>query len=176
MASDVHGDALGATRGACGSAQGAVCHSSKKASWPRGRAVPHATGLGHKGGGAGGYIVCCGLQCVEGVGLDPERGFLASLRRGLPCPSPCYPLAPALPLGHRSRWTAIRDGVVRDNCYNHTETVDERLALFGVTPQLPLYVAADWADMDPTREEQVGSCRTAFGRTVLAGLLDLEPI
>ncbi len=48
---------------------------------------------------------------------------------------------------------------MRDNCYNHTETVDERLASFGVTPQLPLYVAADWADVDPDREQQVGRRR-----------------
>lgn len=73
------------------------------------------------------------------------------------------PCCPAFPLEHGSRWTAIPDGVVRDNCYNHTETVDERLASFGVTPQLPLYVAADWADVDPDREQQVGgACRTAW--------------
>lgn len=57
---------------------------------------------------------------------------------------------------------------MRDNCYNHTETVDQRLASFGFTPELPLYVAADWADVDVDREQEVGqgggpACTTAQG-------------
>lgn len=32
---------------------------------------------------------------------------------------------------HCARWESIHDGIVRDNCYNHTEDVASRLALFG---------------------------------------------
>ncbi len=58
---------------------------------------------------------------------------------------------------------------MRDNCYNHTETVDQRLASFGFTPELPLYVAADWADVDRDREQEVrGERRSALAACCLA--------
>eukprot|EP00198_Chlamydomonas_reinhardtii_P011415 XP_001700752.1 predicted protein [Chlamydomonas reinhardtii] len=43
---------------------------------------------------------------------------------------------------HCRRWEGIRDGIVRDNCYRHTEEVHEQLALFGFSNSTPLYVAA----------------------------------
>lgn len=57
---------------------------------------------------------------------------------------------------NRRRWEGIRDGIVRDNCYRHTEEVHEQLALFGFSNSTPLYVGSYWDDVEPARREQVG--------------------
>lgn len=56
----------------------------------------------------------------------------------------------------RSRWESIHDGVVRDNCYRHTEEVEGQLALFGFSTALPLYVGSYWQDVEPERMGKVG--------------------
>eukprot|EP00198_Chlamydomonas_reinhardtii_P010596 XP_001699933.1 predicted protein [Chlamydomonas reinhardtii] len=56
---------------------------------------------------------------------------------------------------HCARWESIHDGIVRDNCYNHTEDVASRLALFGFSNSTPLYVASYWKDVEPQRRERV---------------------
>ncbi len=37
---------------------------------------------------------------------------------------------------HCARWESIHDGIVRDNCFNHTEDIASRLALFGFSNRL----------------------------------------
>ncbi|KAG2445065.1 hypothetical protein HYH02_008932 [Chlamydomonas schloesseri] len=55
---------------------------------------------------------------------------------------------------HCRRWESIRDGIVRDNCYRHTEEVAAQLALFGFSNSTPLYVGSYWDDVEPGRREQ----------------------
>lgn len=69
-----------------------------------------------------------------------------------------------------SRWESIHDGVVRDNCYRHTEEVEEQLALFGFSTALPLYVGSYWQDVEPERMGKVGA-RDGKGRGK-AGIAD----
>ncbi|GLC41858.1 hypothetical protein PLESTM_001258700 [Pleodorina starrii] len=64
---------------------------------------------------------------------------------------------------HCKRWSNIPDGVVRDNCYNNTETIDVQLRLFAFGTDVPLYVASYWSDVDPERAKNV------MGRLVDAG-------
>lgn len=46
--------------------------------------------------------------------------------------------------------------MVRDNCYNNTETIDVSLKLFAFPTDTPLYVASYWDDVDPDRAKTVG--------------------
>ncbi|GIL48600.1 hypothetical protein Vafri_5079 [Volvox africanus] len=64
---------------------------------------------------------------------------------------------------HCKRWSNIPDGVVRDNCYNNTETIDVQLRLFAFSTNVPLYVASYWNDVEPERAKKV------MGRLVDAG-------
>ncbi|KAG2436256.1 hypothetical protein HXX76_006567 [Chlamydomonas incerta] len=56
---------------------------------------------------------------------------------------------------HCARWESIHDGIVRDNCFNHTEDISSRLALFGFSNSTPLYVASYWKDVQPQRRQRV---------------------
>ncbi|GFR49842.1 hypothetical protein Agub_g11783, partial [Astrephomene gubernaculifera] len=38
---------------------------------------------------------------------------------------------------HCKRWESLQDGVVRDNCYNHTDDIGTRLRLFGLPAAAP---------------------------------------
>ena len=46
---------------------------------------------------------------------------------------------------HCARWENMRDGIVRDNCMNNTETVGDRLLLHRVDTEVPLLVATSWS-------------------------------
>jgi hypothetical protein len=39
-------------------------------------------------------------------------------------------------VAHCRRWEALRDGVVRNNCYNNTEDVHRYLRLMGFLPSV----------------------------------------
>ncbi|KAG2449205.1 hypothetical protein HYH02_005952 [Chlamydomonas schloesseri] len=56
---------------------------------------------------------------------------------------------------HCARWESIHDGIVRDNCFNHTDPIASRLALFGFSNSTALYVATYWRDVEPQRRERV---------------------
>jgi hypothetical protein len=64
---------------------------------------------------------------------------------------------------HCRRWTAIKDGVVRDNCMNNTRTVDEQLQDKGISPELPLYIASHWPDSDHDEVARVRSKLQRYG-------------
>ena len=49
---------------------------------------------------------------------------------------------------HCQRWTAIKDGQVRDNCYNNTDSIATMLDLFGLRKEVSLYVASDLEEVD----------------------------
>ncbi|EFJ43295.1 hypothetical protein VOLCADRAFT_106875 [Volvox carteri f. nagariensis] len=68
---------------------------------------------------------------------------------------------------HCKRWTSIPDGVVRDNCYNNTETIDVQLRLFAFSPDVPLYVASYWNDVEPERAKKVISRLVDAGYRVI---------
>jgi len=73
-------------------------------------------------------------------------------------------------VAHCRRWEAIRDGVIRNNCYNNTETVGEFMELVGVSKAVPLYVAAHWPDVDPQRNTTVMAHLQASGYKVVTSL------
>ncbi|KAG2483042.1 hypothetical protein HYH03_018071 [Edaphochlamys debaryana] len=82
-------------------------------------------------------------------------------------------------LAHCKRWEAIADGVVRDNCYSHTETVEQQLASFGFNTSIPLYVASYWDDVDAERKERSLSALRAAGYRLVTSadvLPLLEPL
>jgi len=58
-------------------------------------------------------------------------------------------------VAHCQRWGSLHDGIVRDNCYNNTDTIHAYLRLVNFPPSVPLYVAAYWPDVDHGREEAV---------------------
>ncbi|GFR48373.1 hypothetical protein Agub_g10263 [Astrephomene gubernaculifera] len=66
-------------------------------------------------------------------------------------------------LEHCKRWESIRDGIVRDNCYRHTEELGTRLPLFNVSARLPLYVASYWEDVTPELREKMVARLVAAG-------------
>ncbi len=66
------------------------------------------------------------------------------------------PFSACSPSPSPRRWSSIPDGVVRDNCYNNTETIDVSLKLFAFPTDTPLYVASYWDDVDPDRAKTVG--------------------
>eukprot|EP00798_Chlamydomonas_sp_ICE-L_P015288 gene15288-21372_t len=51
-------------------------------------------------------------------------------------------------LAHCWRWENLHDGIVRNNCMNNTEDIDNYLKVMGFTPSVPLYVASYWQDVD----------------------------
>jgi hypothetical protein len=53
------------------------------------------------------------------------------------------------------RWEHIHDGIVRDNCFNNTETLGPFLKLMGLETDIPLYVASYWSDVDPALNSTV---------------------
>jgi hypothetical protein len=63
----------------------------------------------------------------------------------------------------RSRWESINDGLVRDNCFNHTDEIGERLALFGLSNSTILYVGSYWPDVTKERSDKVGARGLAGG-------------
>ncbi|KAF5827655.1 hypothetical protein DUNSADRAFT_311 [Dunaliella salina] len=68
------------------------------------------------------------------------------------------------------RWEALRDGVIRNNCYNNTDTVGDFMELVGVSREVPLYVAAHWPDVDPQRNTTVMAHLQASGYKVVTSL------
>ena len=45
---------------------------------------------------------------------------------------------------HCIRWEGIPDGIVRDNCFDNTETIGEALAAHSVDTDIPLVVTLAW--------------------------------
>ncbi|KAG2482987.1 hypothetical protein HYH03_018113 [Edaphochlamys debaryana] len=70
-------------------------------------------------------------------------------------------------VAHCERWSNINDGMVRDNCYNNTETIDVQLRLFAFSTDVPLYVASFWTDVDPERAKKVMSRLVEAGYRVI---------
>ncbi|KAG2499755.1 hypothetical protein HYH03_002687 [Edaphochlamys debaryana] len=68
---------------------------------------------------------------------------------------------------HCERWEAIHDGIVRDNCYNNTDAIGERLALFGFSNATTLYVGSYWQDVEPGRKERAMAQLAAQGYRVV---------
>ncbi|KAG2430860.1 hypothetical protein HXX76_009834 [Chlamydomonas incerta] len=68
---------------------------------------------------------------------------------------------------HCRRWESIRDGIVRDNCYAHTDEVAEQLALFGFSNSTPLYVGSYWDDVEPARRDTALAKLRAAGYTLV---------
>ncbi|KXZ50966.1 hypothetical protein GPECTOR_14g21 [Gonium pectorale] len=75
---------------------------------------------------------------------------------------------------HCRRWESIRDGMVRDNCYSHTDDIGARLALFGFPRDTPLYVGSFWEDVEPARKDKALAQLAAAGYTVVTSV-DVVP-
>jgi len=73
-------------------------------------------------------------------------------------------------VAHCRRWEAIRDGIIRNNCYNNTDTVGDFMELVGVSKEVPLYVAAHWPDVDPQRKITIMAHLQASGYKVVTSL------
>lgn len=58
-------------------------------------------------------------------------------------------------MDHCAAWTAINDGVVRDNCFNNSVLVHQELLNRGWdTIGMPLYVATEWEAIQPAIAQQ----------------------
>ncbi|GIL68281.1 hypothetical protein Vafri_21570 [Volvox africanus] len=77
-------------------------------------------------------------------------------------------------VAHCERWTSIRDGVVRDNCFNYTDEIGSRLALFGLPNSTTLYVGSYWDDVDESRRGKAFAQLEAAGYRVVTSA-DLFP-
>ncbi|KXZ42749.1 hypothetical protein GPECTOR_120g416 [Gonium pectorale] len=111
-----------------------------------------------------------GLQGQTGVEAAAARRSLASdqaaAATGAPLPGDFDYIHLRIEndwIEHCKRWESIRDGVVRDNCYRHTDEVDVELGMFGFMKNIPLYVASYWDDVAPERKDKM------LGRLLAAG-------
>ncbi|GLI69846.1 hypothetical protein VaNZ11_014563 [Volvox africanus] len=77
-------------------------------------------------------------------------------------------------VAHCQRWASIQDGMVRDNCFNYTEEIGSRLALFGLPNSTTLYVGSYWADVEESRRGKVFAQLAAAGYRVITSA-DLFP-
>ncbi|KAI7840392.1 hypothetical protein COHA_005893 [Chlorella ohadii] len=68
---------------------------------------------------------------------------------------------------HCARWENIPDGVVRDNCLNHTDTVGDSLTLHGIDKQVPLLVITNWPHAQASLAQQALDSLRENGYTVV---------
>lgn len=70
-------------------------------------------------------------------------------------------------LFHCNRWSNIKDGIVRDNCYNNTDTIHEYLQAINISPDVPLYVAAYWPGVSTERAQHALKALSGAGYKVV---------